>query len=264
MASAIACFYFIPNPMVATKDTESVTYYDTLMHFASFISPILIWMSPQEHHSIIALETSLPIGAVLAISVLYMMSPVAPYMLLLHEQPTVWPFFSVIPMVIPVLILCVINAFRRGFTIIIPLTTLCWLLCVISNQNILKTSIENDILDPNDATATTTPNDDTSVNAGLLQNTRAQTRLVCSFILLVVISISVFVYLIWYRYKHIMVHNIYPATARYKLSYQLEQMPNQHDLDNESNEHNNNDDGVDNAENDDDDVNAIENETFGT
>ncbi len=137
---------------------------------SSCLAPFFIWLAPKQHHPIIVFETSIPLATFVALALLYAMSPIESYMLELRNMNGTLSFFTMVPLCVPFLIICMIHAFRRGFTLFIFLALAIWT-CVFQFLQHTETRLTDSLL--------------------------------WSMLILIIIATILFVYLVHYRFANI-------------------------------------------------------------
>eukprot|EP00961_Rhodomonas_salina_P029330 395321-Rhodomonas_salina.1 len=94
-----------------------------LTHVAAAVSPFLIATAPPGHHYVVAFETCIPTACLVALAVLYIMSPAAAYMEALHRMPRMWLHMSMVPLLVPVLVVALMHLIRRGLVVVFVVGT---------------------------------------------------------------------------------------------------------------------------------------------
>lgn len=124
LCAAIALYYYLmPTP----PESYIAIQHAPFLHTAAAAAPFLIYMSPTGHHYIVALETAMPVASFIALILLYGLSPVEPYMDCLKDMKGIVPMFLIVPICFPILIICIMHAFRRGFTLVLSCVMLAWM-----------------------------------------------------------------------------------------------------------------------------------------
>jgi hypothetical protein len=108
------------------QDISSSPTQWVLIYIACALAPILIWTAPNEHHYIVAFETSVPVACLLAFITLYSVSPILPYLDLIADNHSMWPFFYVVPIVFPLTVVSMMHCVRTGLSIALLLSISVW------------------------------------------------------------------------------------------------------------------------------------------
>lgn len=119
-----ACFTVCISPEL--PESYVAAGHDFIIHCASFTAPLLLSMSPPEHHYLVALETSMPFAALLAVVVLYIMSPLAPYVQEADGIKHGWMLFQLVPLVTPATIVCIMHCIKNGLTLCVAFSVATW------------------------------------------------------------------------------------------------------------------------------------------
>jgi hypothetical protein len=137
---------------------------------SSSLAPFFMWFAPKQHHPIIVFETSIPLATFVALALLYAMSPIESYVLELRNMHGTTLFFTMVPLCVPFWIICMIHAFRKGFTIFIFLALAMWT-CIFQFLQHTETRLTDSLL--------------------------------WSMLVLVTLATILFAYLLHYRFVHI-------------------------------------------------------------
>lgn len=182
MGVAIAIYLFI----VPSEPTSYIAYpYDVIIQVGAFISPFLIQIAPDGNHSMVVVETALPVSGFLAMVVLYALSPITATLDIIRDTHEIWLVFSMLPFGFLILLLALINLLRAELSMIA--------LFVLSSL-FLSTLPYHLFFSKPSSTA-----DESN-----------QLILMLSFILLFIPCYIIFGYLLYYRNKHVLWHRMRP------------------------------------------------------